>query len=275
MATKPATKKPAAKKSAAKPSTAVATTKATPVTTGAEIIARILAKGRVALAKAPASGSAMISFKSGMMTLAGHPVKGSELDIVILAPSFERLYYPGEYDADNPAPPSCYSFDGATPHPESAEPQSAACEQCPQNQWDTGPRGRGKACKEGTRIACLPLPKGGITAEHAQSAPLAAAKFSVLNSRDLSPKISALYDKFGAPFKAVMRLSVAPDATRQLVNDLEFVEEITDPDILEAITSRLVDADGMLNKPYKALEPSETAPTRKGKPAAGKSARRY
>jgi hypothetical protein len=39
-----------------------------------------------------------LSVKAGQMSLGGNPIKGNEVNVVVLKDIYENTYYPGEYD---------------------------------------------------------------------------------------------------------------------------------------------------------------------------------
>lgn len=70
-----------------------------------------------------------------------------------------KTFYAAKYsegDSDG-ARPTCYSYDGEVPSPNSQEPQAKKCAICPHNQWGArmGENGeaKGKACSDNARIA--------------------------------------------------------------------------------------------------------------------------
>lgn len=125
----------------------------------------VKARGVTAVAKALAGGSMQtgkrISIEGGVFRLIhdGKQVASIEerfLDVVIVnaAPFINRTYYAGVYDKNNPAPPTCWSVDGKTPHPDVKQPQGPNCVNCPQNQKGSG-QGDTKACRYSQRVAVL------------------------------------------------------------------------------------------------------------------------
>lgn len=58
------------------------------------------------------------------------------LDVIIVAasPAVSRIYYEGKFDPTVKAPPTCFSADGVSPHPESVKKQAANCASCKQNE---------------------------------------------------------------------------------------------------------------------------------------------
>lgn len=71
-----------------------------------------------------------------------------------------NVFYKNGFDKDDMGPPDCFAI-----HPEpsllvpsanSPDRQSNTCASCPNNQWGTGARGKGKACKNTRVLAVLP-----------------------------------------------------------------------------------------------------------------------
>jgi len=58
------------------------------------------------------------------------------LDVIIVgaAPGVARIFFGGNYNADEKAHPLCYSADGVTPGADVLNPQSLRCATCPQNE---------------------------------------------------------------------------------------------------------------------------------------------
>lgn len=87
---------------------------------------------------------------------------GGTFEAVVLDYVATREYYEGVYDPNNIEPPICFAISpnpkGMIPSKNSPKLQSPECETCPMNQW--GSDGKGKACKEGRKLALIP-PDGG------------------------------------------------------------------------------------------------------------------
>jgi hypothetical protein len=64
---------------------------------------------------------------------------------------YAKAYTEGESDG---AKPTCFSSDGVSPDPSSAEAQSKKCQGCPQNVWGVKD-GKGTACSTNTRLAVV------------------------------------------------------------------------------------------------------------------------
>jgi hypothetical protein len=83
-------------------------------------------------------------------------VKG-DLSVVIVnaAPKVGRIFYAKAWSADaEPTSPDCFSNDGKVPDAKAENPQSANCDDCPNNIKGSG-QGNSKACRYSRRIAVL------------------------------------------------------------------------------------------------------------------------
>lgn len=83
------------------------------------------------------------------------------LDVVIVGanPRLSKTWYAKAWSKDaEPTAPDCFSLDGVRPDPESEDPQSDLCANCPQNAWGSKvtPTGQEiKACADQKRLAVV------------------------------------------------------------------------------------------------------------------------
>lgn len=104
-----------------------------------------------------------ISMKGGTLSFQGTPFPGNKLPCVILTSVLHNAYYPDGFDPSSPSSPSCYAFDekmegdekAMAPHDQSPDKQSDNCPDCQWNKFGTADKGKGKACKNGVRIAVI------------------------------------------------------------------------------------------------------------------------
>jgi len=122
-------------------------------------------KGLSETAKALAGGAAntgkRISIKGGVFRLlsGGKEVASIEdryLDVVIVkaAPKVSRVFYAKSYDGDTVTGPDCWSANGETPSPDSAQKQASRCSECPKNIAGSG-QGNSRACRYQQRLAVV------------------------------------------------------------------------------------------------------------------------
>ena len=135
---------------------------------------------QAAAAQAMRTTGSFISFKNAQLKVDGVPVPNNTADVRILAAVSERAWYDGPYDSDVPQVPACYAMDDTEPHPDSANPQSETCADCPKNKWGSAPPrpgsnlpGKGKACREGARVIVVPA------MQPLKTAPMYTAKLPV------------------------------------------------------------------------------------------------
>lgn len=85
----------------------------------------------------------------------------TNLDVVIVGanPRLSKTWYAVQWSKDSePTAPDCFSLDGVSPDPESADPQNDLCASCPQNAWGSKvtPTGQQvKACSDNKRLAVV------------------------------------------------------------------------------------------------------------------------
>jgi len=106
-------------------------------------------------------GGKRISVKGGVFRLISDSkevasIEERYLDVVIVnaAPKITRTFYIKTFDAENPAPPDCWSGDGDTPDKSVKQPQATTCAKCPQNIKGSG-QGDSRACRFSQRLAVV------------------------------------------------------------------------------------------------------------------------
>jgi hypothetical protein len=86
---------------------------------------------------------------------------GNEISVILLDYVFVNQYFKGKFDPDNRQPPACFAMAenelDLVPLPSSPEIQNGGdpCESCWANEFESDDAGRGKACKNGRRIAVM------------------------------------------------------------------------------------------------------------------------
>lgn len=113
------------------------------------------------LAGGVGGGGKRVSIKGGVFRLlvGGKEVAAIDeryLDVVVVnaAPKIGRTFYAKAYDGETLSGPDCWSADGETPSPESANKQSDRCATCPQNVKGSG-MGESRACRFSQRLAVV------------------------------------------------------------------------------------------------------------------------
>lgn len=103
------------------------------------------------------SGNRITLKRNGQFSYQGADL-GDTIDLVVVDHVVSKLYFDTDYDEDNPSPPACFALKpnakNIAPHEDAPDAQAETCEECWANEWASG-RGRGKACSDKNRLACL------------------------------------------------------------------------------------------------------------------------
>lgn len=86
----------------------------------------------------------------------GEPLTKLSLVILRASRAITKTYYEGAYVEGADEKPTCVSYDGVAPDPNSPDVQNNICATCPKNQFGSGNNGKGKACQDNRRLAVLP-----------------------------------------------------------------------------------------------------------------------
>lgn len=231
-----------------------------------------LAKEATKTEESVSSGS-FISFKGGRLSYQGNQIKGDELDIVVVDHILENCYYPGNYDSDNPAPPTCYAFgreeSEMAPHPNVKEPQASKCSECEWNKFGTADNGKGKACKNTRRLAVIPA-DAAESAEKVMAAEVAFVKVPVTSVKGWASYVRALSAMDNIPpLGAVTTLGVVPDPKSQFKATFQ-KSNLVDPEIIPALLDRHDAMTEEIMFPYPEASEEEVKPKAKGRAPARK-----
>ena len=86
--------------------------------------------------------------------------KHDTLELVVVDFVAANTFYEGAYNKDVITPPACFAIGQVittmVPSKNSPVPQSDTCAGCPMNEYESSGNGKGKACKNGRRLAVLP-----------------------------------------------------------------------------------------------------------------------
>lgn len=219
-------------------------------------------------------------------------VPGNQLCTVVLDAINANTYFDVKFDPENPLPPKCYAFGRSDaemfPHLETmradqnyftpqhiAEGQVRGCQGCPQAEWGSNDRGKGKACTNRRRLALLPagmyVPQGRSWAldmyedpKHFETAGIAVMSLPPTSIRAWGKYVQWLSQTHRRPpYGAVTRIFVEPDQKHQFHIEFEFIE-LVPPPLVAAIVQRHNDvvARELLIQGYPP--PSEEAPRGRG-----------
>jgi len=222
-----------------------------------------------ALCQQAGGGAAAITFmsaKSGMLNIEGNPVAGNKLDIIIVDAMTTNTYYAEAYDSDNITAPTCSAFGrnaGAlVPLDVSTTKQADACEGCPQNEWGSGAKGKGKACKNGLVIVF------GLADAVLNGSPnLFALRLPVTSVKNFTQYSTMLAISGLNTMRVRTELSVKPDPKTQFKINFALVEKLPSQlklmqDILAMFNKSSVELPKMLTP--SAPEDEDEAPVAPG-----------
>lgn len=177
------------------------------------------------------AGREFLSTRAGVLKYADEELPGNQLAGVVIDAVREHAFYPGKFDPENKAPPTCYAFGRGEesemfPHlesmakapdffmPQNYNPQTntvGGCNSCPMNVFGTADTGGGKACKSKMRLAILPAgiyePVGRTDwqlnlfdePDHYKTATPAYLSVPVTSGKNWSDYTRMLRTKFGRP----------------------------------------------------------------------------
>lgn len=219
----------------------------------------------------PAGGYASISIKGGLLSVDGNAVPGNALNVVIVDAIHENQFYTSDYDPDTRATPVCYAFGNEegemTPFEASPEPQHDQCEGCPNNEWGSADKGKGKACKNVRRMLvvtedALESPEALLDAE------MRAIKIPVMSVKNWTNYVrNVLAEQVHRPsWGVVTTISVIPDAKSQFKVQFEFSELVNfDQTLYDAMQTKVRIAKESIAAAYPVFEEEAPPPKRNAK----------
>lgn len=229
------------------------------------------------------AGGAFFSIKSGQLSWQDNKLPGNEMAVIIVDSIIENVFYPGEYDTDNPQPPSCFAFgrDEKTmaPHPvvlEAGHEENSTCIGCPNNEFGSADKGRGKACKNTRRLALLPAGKflkdGSFEfnddVDHYVNAEVGYMKLPVTSIKGYASFVKQTANTLNRPpFGIVTRISVVPDDKSQFKVLFEPLMNVPD-ELIKVIIDRHKETAAVIDFPYQVSEEEEKPKKGVKKPVA-------
>jgi hypothetical protein len=221
-----------------------------------------LMKMAVATAEAEKPSGNWVSFKNGILSIGGTPMKNNKVESVIVHSIFENQFYKDKFDPNNPQPPICYALaevdDDLKPHKDAAEPQAATCAECKNNVWGSDPGGgKGKACKNVRRLAMI----SANDLNQVAKAEVAIAKLPVTSVKNWSSYANQIASVLKLPPLAVItEMSVEPDAKTQFQVNFALVNKVDDGPVIQALLNKRRDTTDLIfagyDKPSQAPAPA-------------------
>jgi hypothetical protein len=218
---------------------------------------------------AAGGGGQFVSIRGAILSYNGANVPGNKIEVVIPDFILENDYYDQDFDSDNIATPACFAL-GRTqeemqPHPNSPNPQGGKdgkCKGCPQNEYGTSRRGRGKACQNRQRLALI---TSADLENDIASADVAYLKIPPTALKSFAGYIKQLADTMHThPVGVVTELTVLPDPKNQVKLNFRMVEKLEDGDVVEALLAKREEIMKEIEFPYQQIE-REEKPAVRGK----------
>ena len=205
-----------------------------------------------------------LSIKSGVLSYQGTTIPDNAMRVVILDAILENQWYDTAFDPDNPTSPACYAFGRAakemTPHENSFAIQNADCPSCPQMQFGTADRGKGKACKAVQRVALLT--EGDLeNIEGAEIAYLKLPFYSTLEYAAYVKQLAEVYKK--PPLAFVTEIKVVPDPKSQFRVKFKMETPIEDGEAIGALLTAREKAAAEIAFPYPDRTEAAASPAKR------------
>jgi len=227
-------------------------------------------------------GSKFISIRGGILAVDGAPIPGNRFAGVIVGWTLENAYYEGEFDPDEPKPPTCYAFGrdvtSMAPHEEvvkAGDAVSEECRGCPNNAWGSADKGRGKACKNIARLAIiqagqymgesgnkLKLITDSSYYEKAEVRMLKLPVTSVSGFTGYIKQVQAAYGEKTNLAQFATKVACVPDPKSQYKITLEAIQQLP-KDVMPAVFAKWKETQPTMAQAYPAAE--EAPKGKKGK----------
>jgi hypothetical protein len=218
------------------------------------------------------STGTFFGLKAGQLTWDGEAVKGNSMVCIILGSIHENVYYTGAYDPEVRQGPKCYAFGHdekiLKPHEkvfEAGNEENAECTGCPQNEWGSALKGKGKACRNTRRLAIIvagTLTKSGDyelfeDTEHFETTTLGFMKLPVTSTKGFASYVkSAAGVLRRPPYALITKVSVTPDTDTQFKVNFEAFANVPN-ELMPAIMKRRAEAVAAIEFPYGDYEAPE------------------
>lgn len=223
--------------------------------------------------RASAAGGKFLSLQAGNMKYNDNAMPGNQVACIIIGAVMENSYYDADFDPAVPASPKCFAFaereDDLEPH--SAvdndpyfERQHEVCQGCPQNQWGSARKGRGKACGNLMRLCIIPagewVPDGkGRNAalklnlwdkpeDFAKTEP-AFIKIPVMSVKNYTKYVKELALTGRPPWGVATNIFLTPDERSQFQVNFELLDTLGN-DILNVTMPRHASEQASIDFPY-------------------------
>lgn len=221
-------------------------------------------------------GGKFFTMRAGVLKYDDAELPGNQICGIVVGWCLENVFYADKFDPDQKTPPTCFAFcknpedkDEMAPHEDVDkldvfERQSDDCADCPQNQWGSAERGRGKACSNRRRLAIIPagtyksLGKNkGFELElfddpeHFRKADIAYLKVPVTSGKNWDNYVKSLMEQMARPAHGVITvISVVPDDKSQFKVEFELEDRVPN-ELMGEVMERHKKAIAEIDFPYR------------------------
>lgn len=211
-----------------------------------------------------------ISIKAGTLSYQGASAPGNKMRVVIVDSILVNEYYDEPFDQTNPTSPACYAFGRNVgemrPHEAVESPINARCVGCPNKEFGSADRGKGKACADVQRLALIT--EGDL--EDIENAEIAFLKLPYFSTLEYAGYVRHLFELKGhRPVMAfVTEITVVSDPKAQFKVKFQMVEELEGEDVFAAVFKKHEEAKGKIAFPFPKFD------AQAGRPANGRGQQR-
>lgn len=182
--------------------------------------------------EASALGGGYFSIKGGLLSFGGNEIPGSQMAVIVLDSMFLNQYFDGPYVEGQQRSPVCWAkghgkSSDLEHHEKAEDPQhDGVCDDCPMNRFGSADTGKGKACKNGRRLALISagdLSRDGEQVEMLGDSEILEGSIGWFNLPPTSLQayatwVESLRSAFKrAPYAFVCKIVVKPHQTKQVV----------------------------------------------------------
>jgi len=221
--------------------------------------------------------TAAFSLRAGVLSFGGQPIKDNKMQTIVLSSAHERAYFDTDFDPKNIRSPICFALsetgEGMTPHNNSLHKQAESCEECAMNEWGSDPKGgRGKACKEVRRLACM---SDGALEDLDQMADsqVALLRVPVTSVKNWGGYVHKLASGNRPPWSVITEVHVVPDQKSQFQVKFDLVEALTNAEELKEVNAQRKRGQALAMIPYQIA--TELEEEEEPQPRAKKKKRKF
>lgn len=224
--------------------------------------------------EANSGGGSFFSIRGGILAFNDAAVPNNRMGVIITDSILENVFYEGAYDPDNVTPPTCFAFgrddETIAPHENvvaEGQAQHETCRGCPQNEWGTADKGKGKACGNRRRLGMIPagtFDRDGRfepfdDAESFKTATLGFMKLPVTSVKGYATFVKQVAGAMRRPPHGIFtKVSVVPDAKTQFRVVFEPIGPVPG-EVMAAVMERHKETASVIEFPYSLEAPEPVA----------------